>query len=382
VPVYARVGYGSLGTEGRLGYEGRAVTVGGARYDRALSTHPPARGVYELGGAFRRFHCWVSLTDEVPAIAWCAERPRIAWRNQLIFNLALARLRCGVELAAAYNVQLHAQDVELDLSGARPRARWQGHDVRVLHLSGSGRRKYPRLSGLYARVAAPMEDGADGAYDAFVAALRAWVGRHGLGALGWSFYGTPSGYARVRDARAFPLFGLLHYLVRSKGCVRVLECGTARGISAACLASAVGHRPGGRVVTFDPHDYPERGGLWGALPEAMRACVDARRTGSLEGMTAELESGERYHAALLDSDHAGEQVWAEFELARRLVVAGGLILVHDPRLEGQSVEWALERISAAGYDVTRLWAGEGAVAEDEGLQLAVIANRVRGRGRG
>ena len=311
------------------------------------------------------------------AVAWCDENRRITWRNQLVFNLALARLRCGVELDAAYNVQLHTQDVSLDLTGARPRAVWQGRDVRVLHLSGSGRRKYPALRGVYGRVEDPVWDAGDGAYDAFLGALRAWVGRHGLSALAWSFYGTPSGYARVHDSGAFPLFGLLHYLVRANGCVRVLECGTARGVSTACLASAVAHREGARVVTYDVADFPERQGLWHALPATMRECIDARLGDSLEGMQAELAAGERYHAALLDSDHAGEHVWAEFSLARELVVPGGLILIHDPGLETHTVEWALGHIQNAGYAVTRLWAAQGAVAEDEGLQLAVIENRVR-----
>jgi predicted O-methyltransferase YrrM len=309
------------------------------------------------------------------AVAWCDERPKLAWRNQAIFNLALARLRCGVELDAAWNVQLHAQDVEVSMGGGRPRATWQGRDVRVLHLSGTGRGKVPALRGMYASVPDPLGSDGDGAYDAFVRALRAWVGRHGVAALAWSFYGTPTGYARVRDRGAFPLFGLLHYLIRSNGCVRVVETGTARGVSAACIASAVAHREGGKVVSFDPEDFPERAGLWEALPASMRACLEARRTGSLEGMAEALRAGERYHAALLDSSHAGEHVWAEFELARRLVVPGGLILVHDPGLEGQTVPWALARIRAAGYDVTRLWAGEGTEPEDEGLQLAVIENR-------
>jgi hypothetical protein len=311
------------------------------------------------------------------AVAWCDEKPRITWRNQLVFNLALARLRCGVELEGAYNVQLHTQDVSLDLDGARPRALWHGRDVCVLHLSGSGRRKYPALRGVYGRVEDPVWAVGDGAYDAFIVALRAWVGRHGLSALAWSFYGTPSGYARVHDPGAFPLFGLLHYLVRANGCVQVLECGTARGVSTACLASAVAHREGARVVTFDIADFPERRGLWHALPAAMSECIDARLGDSLEGMQAELAAGERYHAALLDSDHAGEHVWAEFSLARELVVPSGLILIHDPGLETHTVEWAIERIQGAGYAVTRLWAGEGAVAEDEGLQLAVIENRLR-----
>jgi hypothetical protein len=316
------------------------------------------------------------------AAAWCDARPRISWRNQFVFNLALAQLRCGVELSPAFNVQLHAQDVEVDLRGVRPRATWQGHDVRVVHRSGVGRRKHLELSGLYGGVEDPLGTGADGAYDAFVATLRAWVGRHGLRALAWSFYGTPNGGARVRDRGAFPLFGLLHYLIRSNGCARVLECGTARGVSTACLASAVAHRDGARVVTFDLEAFPERDALWRALPEAMGRCIEARRGDSVAGMTAAHEAGERFHAALLDSLHEGEHVWAEFQVARQLVVPGGLILIHDPGLEGWTVEWALDRIADEGFAVTRLWAGEGLEAEDEGLQLAVIENRVRGRGRG
>jgi hypothetical protein len=309
------------------------------------------------------------------AVAWCDERPAIAWRNQAIFNLALARLAGGVELDPAWNLQLHTQDVDVSLGGARPRVRWQGRDVRVLHLSGAGRRKLPALRGIYAQVDDPLGSAPDGAYAAFLRALRQWVGRHGMCALGWSFYGTPNGYARVRDRGAFPLFGLLHYLVRSSGCVRVLETGTARGVSAACLASAVAHRAGARVVSLDPHDYPERAGLWAALPDAMQECLEARRTGSLEGMAAALEAGERYHAALLDSIHSGEHVWAEFELAAQLVVPRGLILIHDPGLHTGTVPLALDRIRAAGYQVTTLWAGEGTEPEDEGLQLAVIENQ-------
>ena len=56
-----------------------------------------------------------------------------------------------------------------------------------------------------------------------------------------------------------------------------------------------------------------------------------------------LEAGERYHAAFLDSIHTEEQVLAEFEVARQLVVEGGLILVHDPDLGSGAVDRALAR---------------------------------------
>jgi cephalosporin hydroxylase len=109
----------------------------------------------------------------------------------------------------------------------------------------------------------------------------------------------------------------------------------------------------------------------------MRECIEARQVGSLEGMAAAIEAGEQYEAALLDSIHTAEHVWAEFDLARRLVCASGLILIHDARYAGGTVEQALQRIEAAGYGVTRLWTAERGATEDDRLGLALVENRRR-----
>jgi glycosyltransferase involved in cell wall biosynthesis len=84
---------------------------------------------------------------------WMSERPDVWWRNQFIFNLALARLRCGVELDAIYNLQLHVHDVELREVNGHLEAAWLDRQVRVLHFSGGGRRKYAELRGRFARLA-------------------------------------------------------------------------------------------------------------------------------------------------------------------------------------------------------------------------------------
>jgi predicted O-methyltransferase YrrM len=182
---------------------------------------------------------------------------------------------------------------------------------------------------------------------------------------------------RVRDPSTFPLLALLHYLVRSNGCARVLETGTAKGVSAACLASAVAHRRDARVVTLDLADEPLRASLWDALPASMRDCIEERREDSVEGMRRALAAGEQFDAALLDTDHSAGHVWREFDVARRLVRPGGPILVHDPGWELSGVEDALTRIAGDGYGVVRLWNVDGAVQEDDGLGLAMIENRQR-----
>jgi predicted O-methyltransferase YrrM len=318
------------------------------------------------------------------AVQWTDERRDIRWRNQFVFNLALAQMNCGVELDPVYNVQLNSHDVEIGEVNGRLQATWYGRPSRVLHYNGLGRLKNPEWRGRFAMVATPLvttlaeaRSGAD-SYEVFLGALRTWIGRQGLEALAWSFYGTADALnARVRDSNTFPLFAALHYLIRANGCVRVLETGTARGVSAACLASAVAHREGGLVITLDPVLQAGREELWATLPEGFRVCIKARQIDALAGMRAALEAGERYEAALLDSLHEAEHVWAEFQLASELVCSGGLILIHDATYSGGTVPAALERIEAAGYNVVRLWAAEQGVTEDDHLGLAVIENRLR-----
>ncbi len=313
------------------------------------------------------------------ASTWADGHRTISWRNQFIFNLALARLQCGVELDSIYNVQLHVQDVELQQQGSRVRAIWRGRQARVLHFSGGAKRKYPIWQGRFAAVSEPLAGEGDGdSYATFLEALRVWLGHYGLKGLAWSFYGMADGEgAAVRDPSTLPLLAMLHYLVRANGCVRVLETGTARGISSACLTSAIVHRDGGRIVTFDPYLHPGREELWATLPDRMRACIEARCIDSLAGMQAALDAGEKYEAALLDSLHTEEQVWAEFQLAAQLVCSGGLILIHDAVYIHGTVAAALQRIEAAGYSVVRLWTAEAGMAEDDHLGLAVIENRLR-----
>jgi predicted O-methyltransferase YrrM len=313
------------------------------------------------------------------AAHWVDERRDVWWRNQFVFNLALARLQCGVELDPACNLQLNYQDVTLSQHGSRVLARWQAKPVRVLHFNGVGRHKYPEWRNLYGKVDQPIpRSSAEDSYGEFLAALRTWIGRHGVGALAWSVYGTVSGDSiKMTDAGTMPLLGCLHYLVRSNGYSRVLETGTARGVSAACFASAVAHRPDGRVVTYDPVEYPERADLWLTLPAAMREVIEPRVGDCLSGMEASIEAGETYDVAFLDSLHTADHVWAEFRLACRLIRPGCLILIHDAICSQGSVADALVRIRKAGYGVTHLWTGSRSALESDALGLAVIENRGR-----
>lgn len=67
------------------------------------------------------------------AVGWMDYYPDHNWRNQFIFNLALAYLRCPVELDTRYNLQIHMHDVDFRLLAGRPQAIWHGRPVHVVH---------------------------------------------------------------------------------------------------------------------------------------------------------------------------------------------------------------------------------------------------------
>jgi lipopolysaccharide biosynthesis glycosyltransferase len=99
-----------------------------------------------LDGAMRAMPQAIKWVDEGHRFCW--------WRNQFIFNLALATLRCGVELDDLYNVQLHVQRVERSPEKGQENSKimplWRGSPVRILHFCGTGRRQHEQwrtLSG-------------------------------------------------------------------------------------------------------------------------------------------------------------------------------------------------------------------------------------------
>jgi glycosyltransferase involved in cell wall biosynthesis len=96
-----------------------------------------------LDSVLRSFHSpseWIDASDGVP------------WRNQAIFNLALAYLSCGQELNPQFNVQLHAQKADFAKHGDQIVAESSCLPVAVAHFSGTGRGKFPEFRGTFRRI--------------------------------------------------------------------------------------------------------------------------------------------------------------------------------------------------------------------------------------
>lgn len=148
------------------------LVYGGCRADlQRLLSRPDSEGDYALvvnDGLFAGNRTALLALDGLirgwtSAPAWVDERKDIWWRNQFIFNLALARMRCGIELDATYNVQLNSQEVQIRRTTERIEAIWHGRAARVLHFNGMGRHKYLEERALFAGRTKPFAGSLGGA---------------------------------------------------------------------------------------------------------------------------------------------------------------------------------------------------------------------------
>jgi caffeoyl-CoA O-methyltransferase len=158
---------------------------------------------------------------------------------------------------------------------------------------------------------------------------------------------------------------MLGVLARAAGARRVIECGTAIGVSTLHLARAVGE--GGYVVSFDvdpdrqatARGYLERAGVGDR--------VDLRLQPALDGL-AGLDGA--YDLAFLDAIKS--EYAAYVDLALPLLRSGGLLVI-DNALMGGNVA-AGERVSGgwAQRDIDALRALNAALVAREDLQTVVV----------
>jgi predicted O-methyltransferase YrrM len=106
----------------------------------------------------------------------------------------------------------------------------------------------------------------------------------------------------------------------------VLETGTFKGYSTACIASALASLGGERrIITIDPH--PQDGQIWSGTE--LESMVNLRRQESQEAFADLSQSGAKFDMLVLDSDHHYDTIMTELMLYEPLLKSGGTILLHD-----------------------------------------------------
>jgi predicted O-methyltransferase YrrM len=106
----------------------------------------------------------------------------------------------------------------------------------------------------------------------------------------------------------------------------VLETGTFKGYSTACIASALASLGGDRrLITIDP--APQEGQIWAGTD--LEPLISLRRQMSQEAFGELYVARTRFDMLVLDSDHHYDTIMTELMLYEPLLNVGGTILLHD-----------------------------------------------------
>ena len=106
----------------------------------------------------------------------------------------------------------------------------------------------------------------------------------------------------------------------------VLETGTFKGYSTACIASALTTLGGPRrLITIDP--APQPGQVWAGTD--LESVITLRQQMSQDAHPEFVQSRTRFDMLVLDSDHHYDTIMSELVLYEPLLKVGGAILLHD-----------------------------------------------------
>jgi predicted O-methyltransferase YrrM len=125
------------------------------------------------------------------------------------------------------------------------------------------------------------------------------------------------------------------------GVTATLEIGLAYGFSAAFLLAALNENGGGRHVAVDPYQTRDWHGVGAATAARLSVaaagldaysftCLETRSEAALVDLQ---RRGETFGLVFIDGYHRFDDVLVDFTLAARMVPVGGLIVLHDRRLD-------------------------------------------------
>ena len=276
-------------------------------------------------------------------IIWMDQRTDLPWREQALFNLALARLGCGQELDARYNTQLLRQpDVDIQVHDSRIVALNDQKSVNVLHFNGDkGRERYLGLEEFYLQVR-PCEfgNGLDDNYENFEEILHRYALRKSRES------GPISAYAYDRLIKIDNSLRFVYQTCLDSAPERLLDLQTDQGAIGVCMAyyasKNIGH------VTRLAEKETE---LIAELPEDIKACIEELTGNVFVSCKKMIAEKKQFGIVALDTSMNEKNTFMLAILASQLMDKKGAIILHDKNNPLCSIESVTRKLRQEGFSV-------------------------------
>ncbi|MBS1722335.1 MAG: NPCBM/NEW2 domain-containing protein [Armatimonadetes bacterium] len=290
-----------------------------------------------------------AMRDTMPFAAyWERELPDVKWREQGIFNIALARTRRWTELSPVFNCQLAMSTNKVEfLEENRPYATVNGVPAKIIHFNGMpGREHYRHVRSTYRDgLTKPFGQAhIPGHQDILATAARLF--RH-------CYRPTASLAYNAQDAfwEQGEMWAKLWSVVQALHKPRVLELWTF-AMSTTVLLMRTAELQQGSFVCLSKSEPP----AW--LPRIMG---DRLKVGDVELLAEELVSQkETYDVICMDTSNNARYTFNAFALAQKLLTPEGRLLLIDVKHPVNDVLTFIEKLRSMGFHDKLLYTSDTA----------------------
>jgi hypothetical protein len=254
-------------------------------------------------------------------IIWMDQRPDLPWREQAMFNIALARMNCAQELDIRYNTQLLRQpDVEIEVHASRLIATRNKKPVSVLHFNGdSGRERYKGIEEFFTQVR-PCEfgNGLDDIYEEFEEELHKYAHKK---------LRTCSSINSYIYERMTKLDNTLRFIYQA--CIEfspesILDIQTDKGVVGGCLTYYAA-KNASKVIRVSE----EVESFIADIPQEYKIVIEDRNENAFVACKQMVKQGQKFDFIVLDTSMNEKNTSMLIMLAFQLVSENGHIVIHD-----------------------------------------------------
>jgi hypothetical protein len=309
--------------------------------------------VVNTGVIFARSQALLALDEQMRALmpaaaVWNSNRPAIGWREQGVFNVALARLGNAIELDERYNLQCQVRTPKLRGHMEHTSAEWNGKPVVVLHFNGrKGKELYEsQCKGRFSHVESPRFAEFGGGP---LAKLTRLVDRYCSEA-------GPSAQARMALPHTMQPRAYIQVFkpISSSRFGRVL-CVDAKSALTAAAAALIG-ASSVKILSENVGDACSQ--MLATAPE-IASSVETRY-GDVPRLLLEEQTGRvKYDLVVIDLCGNTKRALTNLFMAAGVLAKGGTILIHDmchPECDASAVVskarsqgWTVETVSVVPY---------------------------------
>lgn len=298
---------------------------------------------------------WLSLDSTMRSYMprsslWDIKNPSIKWREQAIFNLALAKTGLYTEISHLFNFQMCHVTPDIQIHENFIVAFYDKHLINVLHFNGlPGKEKYPPFERKFSHTL-DCQFGINN-FDAFSNIT------HLLQTFAKTIRTQPQLRVMYSDIDSIQkhvyIYKYLHDIVGKKNKPNILEINARAGLMTACLASSCSNVDGAitSVEMNPPNEYEQ---IISSLSDKEQQSVNKINEDILVYLKNSQDSSNKFDFIICGTHNSLRTISSQILLAYNLLSPNGKFYITDSKFPVCNISGLNRRLNSAGLQLVQV----------------------------